>query len=285
MQESKLALFEEKEIRRKWYNEDWYFSVEDVVQVLTDSVDVKQYIKKLKARDEELNNNWGTICTLVEMVAKDGKKRKIRTANTKGILRIIQSVSSPKAEPFKLWLAQVGSERLDEIVNPELAINRAKETYIRKGYEDAWIAQRLKSIDSRKELTDNWKQRGAKNGDYAILTDEIYKSTFNMNTAQYRELKGINKTKRNLRDSMGNLELAITNLAEVTANEMHNTNHSFGLQELKDDVQEAGKITGKARKEIEGKIGRKVAEKTNYKNLTQRTLKQIKNKEKRDLNE
>ena len=247
MQKNKLALFEEREIRRKWYNEDWYFSVEDVVQVLTDSVDVKQYIKKLKARDEELNNNWGTICTLVEMTAKDGKRRKIRTADTKGILRIIQSIPSPKAEPFKLWLAQVGSERLDEIVNPELAINRAKDR------------------------------------DYAILTDEIYKSTFNMNTTQYKELKGINKTKRNLRDSMGKLELAITNLSEVTANEMHNTNNSFGLEELKDDVQEAGKITGKARKEIEGKIGKKVAEKENYRNLTQNGLKQIKNKEESEL--
>ena len=232
----------------------------------------------MKARDEELNNNWGTICTLVEMTAKDGKRRKVRTANTKGILRIIQSIPSSKAEPFKLWLAQVGSERLEEIVNPELAINRAKETYIRKGYEDTWIAQRLKSIDSRKELTDTWKERGAKDRDYAILTDEIYKSTFNMNTAQYKELKGISRTKRNLRDSMGNLELAITNLAEVTANEMHNTNNSFGLEELKDDVQESGKITGKARKEIEEKIGKKVAEKTNYKNLTVNQVKMIQNK-------
>lgn len=268
MQENKLAIFEEKEIRREWYNEDWYFSVEDVVEILTDSVDVKQYIKKLKMRDNELNSNWGTICTLVEMIAKDGKKRKIMTANTKGILRIIQSIPSPKAEPFKLWLAQVGSERLEEIVNPELAINRAKETYIRKGYEDSWIAQRLKSIDSRKELTDTWKFRGAKNNDYAILTDEIYKSTFYMNTSQYKELKGISKTKRNLRDSMGKLELAITNLAEVTANEMHNVNDSFGLEKLKDDVQVAGKITGKARKEIEEKIGKKIVDKTNYKKLT-----------------
>ena len=271
MKENKLALFEDREIRRVWHDEDWYFSVEDVVQILTDSVDVKQYIKKLKSRDSELNSNWGTICTLVEMIAKDGKKRKVRTSNTKGILRIIQSIPSPKAEPFKIWLAQVGSERLEEIVNPELAINRAKETYIRKGYDDNWIAQRLKSIDSRKELTDNWKERGAKDRDYAILTDEIYKSTFNMNTAQYRELKGISKTKRNLRDSMGNLELAITNLAEVTANEMHNTNNSFGLDELKDDVQEAGKITGKARREIEEKIGRKIANKGNYKKLTGNT--------------
>lgn len=165
-------------------------------------------------------------------------------------------------------MAQVGSERLDEIVNPELAINRAKETYIRKGYEDAWIAQRLKSIDSRKELTDTWKERGAKDRDYAILTDEVYKSTFDMNTAQYKKLKGISNTKRNLRDSMGTLELAITNLAEVTANEMHNTNNSFGLDELKGDVQVAGKITGKARREIEEKIGKKIADKSNYKELT-----------------
>ena len=278
MNENKIALFEKQEIRRRWYNEEWYFSVEDVVQALTDSIDVKQYIKKLKARDMELNSNWGTICTLVEMKAKDGKIRKIRTADTKGILRIIQSIPSAKAEPFKLWLAQVGSERLDEIINPELAINRAKETYIKKGYEETWVAQRLKSIDSRKELTDNWKERGAKDRDYAILTDEIYKNTFNINTGQYREIKGISKTKRNLRDSMGKLELAITNLAEVTANEMHNTNNSFGLKELKDDVQEAGKITGKARREIEEKIGKKIVDKNNYESLTSENIKRISDK-------
>lgn len=278
MNENKIALLEKQEIRRRWYNEEWYFSVEDVVQALTDSIDVKQYIKKLKARDMELNSNWGTICTLVEMKAKDGKIRKIRTADTKGILRIIQSIPSAKAEPFKLWLAQVGSERLDEIINPELAINRAKETYIKKGYEETWVAQRLKSIDSRKELTDNWKERGAKDRDYAILTDEIYKNTFNINTAQYREIKGISKTKRNLRDSMGKLELAITNLAEVTANEMHNTNNSFGLKELKDDVQEAGKITGKARSEIEEKIGKKIVDKNNYESLTSENIKRISDK-------
>ena len=278
MNKNKIALFEKQEIRRRWYNEEWYFSVEDVVQALTDSIDVKQYIKKLKARDMELNSNWGTICTLVEMKAKDGKIRKIRTADTKGILRIIQSIPSAKAEPFKLWLAQVGSEILDEIINPELAINRAKETYIKKGYEETWVAQRLKSIDSRKELTDNWKERGAKDRDYAILTDEIYKNTFNINTAQYREIKGISKTKRNLRDSMGKLELAITNLAEVTANEMHNTNNSFGLKELKDDVQEAGKITGKARREIEEKIGKKIVDKNNYESLTSENIKRISDK-------
>ena len=270
MQENKLAIFEEKEIRREWYNEDWYFSIIDVIEVLMENnkrprkywSDLKQ--KLISEGFVEVSEKIGQL----KMLAKDGKMRLTDVADTKTLLRIIQTIPSPKAEPFKRWLAQVGSERLDEIVNPELAINRAKETYIRKGYDDSWIAQRLKSIDSRKELTDNWKERGAKNRDYAILTDEIYKSTFNMNTAQYKELKGISNTKRNLRDSMGNLELAITNLAEVTANEMHNTNNSFGLDELKEDVQEAGKITGKARREIEEKIGKKVADKSNYKKLT-----------------
>lgn len=276
MKENKLAIFEEKEIRREWYNEDWYFSVIDVVEVLSESKRPRKYWSDLKQKlilegFAEVSEKIGQL----KLMSRDGKKRLTDVANTKTLLRIIQSIPSPKAEPFKRWLAQVGSERLDEIVNPELAITRAKETYIRKGYDDVWIAQRLKSIDSRKELTDNWKERGAKNKDYAILTDEIYKSTFDMNTKQYKQLKGINNTKRNLRDSMGKLELAITNLAEVTANEMHTTNNSFGLQELKEDVQEAGKITGKARKEIEGKIGRKVANKDNYKNLTNANIKRI----------
>lgn len=269
MQENKLAIFEEKEIRRQWYNEDWYFSVIDVVEILTDSNRPRKYWSDLKQKlvlegFAEVSEKIGQL----KMVAKDGKERYTDVADTKTLLRIVQTIPSPKAEPFKRWLAKVGSERLEEIVNPELAINRAKETYIRKGYEDSWIAQRLKSIDSRKELTDTWKLRGAKNNDYAILIDEIYKSTFDMNTSQYKELKGISKTKRNLRDSMGKLELAITNLAEVTANEMHNVNDSFGLEKLKDDVQVAGKITGKARKEIEEKIGKNVVDKTNYKKLT-----------------
>ena len=271
MTENKLAIFEEKEIRRKWYNEDWYFSVVDVIYALTDSKDPKDYWYKLKTRvNEESKIELSTICRRLKLLAKDGKMRQTDCADTKGILRIIQSIPSQKAEPFKLWLAQVGSERLDEIVNPELAINRAKETYIRKGYDDAWIAQRLKSIDNRKELTDTWKERGAKNRDYAILTDEIYKNTFGLNTSQYKNLKGIDKTKRNLRDSMGNLELAITNLAEVTANEIHQKNDSYGIKELKKDVTVAGKITGKTRKDIEKELGRKVTDKNNFKELTSR---------------
>lgn len=280
MQENKLAIFEEKEIRREWYKEDWYFSVVDVIEALVENnkrprkywSDLKQ--KLILEGFVEVSEKIGQL----KMLAKDGKMRLTDVADTKTLLRIIQTIPSPKAEPFKRWLAQVGSERLEEIVNPELAINRAKEIYIRKGYEDTWIAQRLKTIDNRKELTDTWKERGAKDRDYAILTDEIYKSTFNMDTAQYKELKGISRTKRNLRDSMGKLELAITNLAEVTANEMHNTNNSFGLEELRDDVQEAGKITGKARKEIEEKIGKKVAEKTNYNSLTKSNVKKLTSK-------
>lgn len=281
MSENKLAIFEEKEIRREWYKDEWYFSVIDVVEALVENnrrprkywSDLKQ--KLISEGFVEVSEKIGQL----KMMAKDGKMRLTDVADTKTLLRIIQTIPSPKAEPFKRWLAQVGSERLEEIVNPELAINRAKETYIRKGYEDTWIAQRMKTIDSRKELTDTWKERGAKDRDYAILTDEIYKSTFNMNTSQYKELKWINKTKRNLRDSMGKLELAITNLAEVTSNEMHNTNNSFGIDELKDDVQEAGKITGKARKEIEKKIGKKVAEETNYNSLTKTNVKRLNNKD------
>ena len=164
----------------------------------------------------------------------------------------------------------MGSERLEEIVDPEKAIIRAKTTYIKKGYDNAWIAQILKNIDARKELTDNWKYRGATNGkDYAILTDEIYKSTFDLSTKQYRQLKGIDKTKRNLRDNMSKLELAITNLAEVTANEIHDINESFGVDKLKEDVQVSGNIEGKARKEIEEKIGKKIANKNNHIQLTE----------------
>lgn len=179
MQENKLALFEEKEIRREWYNEDWYFSVIDVVEVLTETKRPRKYWSDLKQKlilegFTEVSEKIGQL----KLVSRDGKRRITDVANTKTILRIVQTIPSPKAEPFKRWLAQVGSERLDEIVNPELAINRAKETYIRKGYENSQITQRLKTIDSRKELTNTWKERGAKDKDYAILTDEIYKNTF-----------------------------------------------------------------------------------------------------------
>lgn len=270
MQENKLALFEEKEIRRVWHKEDWYFSIVDVVTILTNSPEPRRYWSDLKIKlQQEGNETYGNIVQL-KLKAMDGKLRLTDVANTTGILRIIQSIPSPKAEPFKMWLAEVGSERLEEIVDPEKAITRAKTTYIKKGYDNGWIAQRLKNINSRKALTDNWKSRGAGTSkDYAILTDEIYKNTFDLSTRQYKELKGIDNTKRNLRDNMNKLELAITNLAEVTADEIHNINNSIGVDELKTDVIKSGKIAGETRVKIEREIGKKIATKEDYKTLTQ----------------
>lgn len=281
MQENKLALFEEKEIRKVWHENDWYFSIVDTVMVLTDSEyqQARNYWKVLKLRLKQEGNETVTNCNQLKMKSKDGKSYNTDAANTEQLLRIIQSIPSPKAEPFKLWLAQVGSERLEEIVDPEKAITRAKTTYIKKGYDTAWIAQRLKNIDSRKELTDNWKQRGAKTSkDYAILTDEIYKNTFDLSTKQYKELKGINNTKRNLRDSMNKLELAITNLAEVTANEMHDINDSKGIENLKTDVVKSGKIAGETRERIECELGKKIATKDNYMELTNKETKRLNNR-------
>ena len=196
-----IKLFESKNIRSVWNEaeEKWYFSVQDVVSILTETIDAKDYIKKIKKRDLQLNNNWGTICPLVEMVAGDGRKRKIQAADIKGLLRIIQSIPSPKAEPFKLWLAQVGSERIDEIENPELAIQRTRETYKLKGYSDEWIEKRLRSIAIREELTDEWSQRGVKaQKEYAILTAQISKATFGLTPSEYKEVKNLKR--ENLRD-------------------------------------------------------------------------------------
>ena len=207
---SNIKLFESKRIRSSWSEEEemWYFSVQDVVDVLTDSADIKQYIKKLRSRDPELFANWGTICTLVEMTAADGKKRKIQGANTQGLLRIIQSIPSPKAEPFKQWLAKVGYERIEETENPELSFDRAMETYLAKGYSKSWINQRLKSIEVRKELTDEWEKRGVQKGlDFAILTDIITKAWSDKTVKEYKKHKDLKK--ENLRDHMTNLELVL----------------------------------------------------------------------------
>lgn len=190
--EKHLAIFEGKQIRRHWddKSEKWYCSVVDIVQALTDSLDVKQYVKKMRERDSELSSKWGTICTLLEIISKDGKKRLENMADLQGIFRIIQSIPSPKAEPFKLWLAQVGKERIDEIRDPELAINRAKAIYEKKGYPRDWIDKRLRGINVRNTLTDEWKNRGLKEGrEFAILTDEIYKGTFDFTTKEYKEHK------------------------------------------------------------------------------------------------
>lgn len=203
MNEDKIQIFENKKIRTSWNEEteEWYFSVSDVVEVLTESKDVKQYIKKMRSRDEELNSRWGTICTLTELTATDGKKYKTTVADIKGILRIIQSVPSPKAEPFKMWLAEVGKERIDETIDPELAIDRALETYLKKGYDEDWIHQRILSIRVRNELTAEWQHRGVEKGkEYAILTDEITKAWSGMTTRKYKNPGYTSKIQLDIRD-------------------------------------------------------------------------------------
>lgn len=194
--ETKLQLFDNINIRSVWNEneEEWYFSVSDIVAALTNSADPKQYIKKMRSRDFDLSSKWGTICTLVEMIGLDGKRRKIQAANTQGILRIIQSIPSPKAEPFKMWLARVGSERLDEIADPEKAILRGADYYRAKGYTEGWINQRLQTIEMRKKLTDEWKERGVtQDKDYAILTNEMTKSWSGMTVQEYKAYKGLKK--------------------------------------------------------------------------------------------
>lgn len=257
--ENKMQLFGNKNIRTVWDSEkeEWYFSVYDVVEVLTDSKDVKQYIKKMRSRDAELSSKWGTICTLVEMTALDGKKRKIQAADTKGVLRIIQSIPSPKSEPFKLWLAQVGTERIEETIDPELSIDRALETYLKKGYTKEWINQRLQAIQVRKELTDEWDNRGVKKGiEYAILTDEITKAWSGMSTRNYKKLKGL--TKENLRDNMSTLEIVLNMLAEATTTEFSKEMEPKTFEESRQIARQGGNVAGNARKNIEAITDRPV---------------------------
>lgn len=260
-----IKLFEGKEIRRAWDAErgEWYFSVQDAVAALSDSADVKQYIKKMRSRDSELNSNWGTICTPVGMIAADGKTRKIQATDTVGLLRLIQSIPSPKAEPFKQWLAQVGSERLDETVDPELAIDRALLTYKRKGYSDKWIMQRLKSIEFRKELTDEWDRVGVKNQEYAVLTNELTKAWSDMTTGEYKVHKGLKK--ESLRDNMTNTELVLNMLAELSTTEISKTVDPKTLDESKKVARQGGTVAKNARIELEQKTGRKAISKTSAK--------------------
>lgn len=254
---TKLALFEEKEIRKTWENNQWYFSIEDVIYALTESKDPKQYINKLRKRDEFLSQGWVQIVHTLKMNTNGGRQ-KINCANTEGILRIIQSIPSPKAEPFKRWLAKVGNERIEEINNPELAMDRMKKIYENKGYSKSWIDQRERGIATRHSLTDEWKERGAKvNKDYAILTDEIYKTGFGLNTTEYKNKKGLHES-QNLRDSMTNIELALTNLGEAAAVEFHQENHSQGMKQLKNDVQKAGNVIHNAKREIENELHRSI---------------------------
>lgn len=254
-----IKLFEDKLVRSVWdeEKEEWYFSIVDVVEILTDSSDPKQYIKKMRSRDEELNSNWGTICTPLQMIGKDGKRREIQAANTQGLFRIIQSIPSKKAETFKQWLAKVGAERLDQLQDPELSIKQGLEDYRRLGYSDDWINQRLKSIEIRKDLTDQWKGHNVEDGvQYAALTDIIYQAWAGKTAKEYKKFKGLKK--ENLRDNMTNEELVLNMLAELSATSITKAKNPQTLEENAKCAHEGGNVAAVARRELESKTGRSI---------------------------
>ena len=259
MQNDRIQLFEDKRIRTAWdeEKEEWYFSVVDVVAVLTDQPDyqaARNYWKVTKKRLKDEGNETVTACNQLKMTASDGKKRLTDVADTEQLLRIIQSIPSPKAEPFKLWLAQVGRERIEETIDPELTIDRALETYLKKGYSREWINQRLQAIQVRKELTDEWDARGVQKGvEYAILTDEISRAWSGMSTRQYKNLKGLKK--ENLRDNMTTLELVLNMLAEATTTEISKQKAPSTFSENMAVAREGGEAAGIARKAVEERTG------------------------------
>ena len=273
-QSDRIQLFEDKRIRTAWdaEKEEWYFSIVDVVAILTDQPDARHastYWAVLKKRlNDEGAGQLLTNCKQLKLTATDGKKRLTDVADTEQLLRIIQSIPSPKAEPFKLWLAQVGRERIEETIDPELTIDRALETYLKKGYSREWINQRLQAIQVRKELTDEWDARGVQKGvEYAILTDEITKAWSGMNTRQYKNLKGLKK--ENLRDNMTTLELVLNMLAEATTTEISKQKAPEGLRENVEVARSGGKIAGDARKAIEQQTGVPVITSQNAAQLNQ----------------
>lgn len=271
--DNNIQLFENKPIRTAWDNEreEWYFSIVDVISVLTEQQDfqkARKYWNKLKQRLLEEGNQTVTSCHQLKMTAKDGKKRITDVADTEQLLRLIQSIPSKKAEPFKLWLAQVGRERIEETIDPELAMDRAIETYQRKGYSEDWIHQRLLAIRIRNELTDEWQKRGVKKGsEYAILTDEVMKAWAGMSTRQYKDFKGLKK--ENLRDNMSDLELILTMLAEASTKEISETEKPQTFKENKVIANKGGKIAGDARKAIENQTGKTVITSQNAIQLNQ----------------
>jgi DNA-damage-inducible protein D len=272
---SNIKLFESKQVRSYWDEKDkqWYFSVIDVVEILTDSANPRDYWFKMKIRVKtEDGLELSTICRQLKMKATDGKMRETDVADTKTLLRIIQSIPSPKAEPFKLWLAQVGSDRLDEIENPELATQRTRELYKLKGYPDDWIEKRLRSIAIREELTDEWKTRGVKEQkEYAILTAEISKATFGLTPAAYKKVKGLKS--QNLHDHMNDLELIFSMLGEASTTAIVKTRNPKGFVENKTAARQGGAVAGKARKDLEMKTGKKVVSKENFLPLSKQNKK------------
>ena len=254
-----IQLFEGKNVRIVWdaEKEKYYFAVADIVQILIDSNDVKQYVKRMRARDPELNSKWGTICTPVEMLAPDGKHRKTQAADLEGILRIIQAIPSKKAEPVKQWLAEVGAQRIDQMIDPEQTFQMAVEDYRRQGYSDRWITERMKSIKNRKELTDEWERSGVHDKkDFAILTNVLTKAWSGMTTGEYKQYKGL--TKENLRDNMTSVELALNSLAEVATTEISRQRNPKGFEESRKTAQAGGRIAKNAREDLEREIGHSI---------------------------
>lgn len=259
----KPTIFEEKEVRRVWKDEKWYFAVSDVVQALTDSVNVKEYIKKMRTRDAELSVNWGTLCTLLDVTSRDGKKRQENMADLQGVFRIIQSISSPKAEPFKMWLAKVGQERIEEMQNPEIALNRSREYWQKHGRSEKWIQQRMMGQETRNKLTDYWKESGVKEGEeYAVLTNIIHSEWAEVSIKDHKNIKGLKS--QNLRDHMSEAELIFTALAELSTRQIAESIEAKGLVENKVPAQRGGKIAKDAKLALEEKTGKKVVTGENY---------------------
>ncbi len=267
-----IAVFKGKEIRKTLHEGEWFFVVQDVVGVLTDSADPKQYVKRMKQRDLELEKGWVQIVPTLP-VQTDGGPQKMSCANTEGIFRIIQSIPSPKAEPFKRWLAKVGHERIQEIENPELAIKRMRATYLLKGYSEEWVDKRIRGSKVRKELTDEWEKRDVKEEkEYAILTSEISRATFGITPGEYKKHKGLDKPSENLRDHMTDLELIFTMLGEASTSEIAKNRDVYGLEPNKKAAREGGQVAGGARKELERKSGKKVVSAVNYKELPENEM-------------
>ncbi len=259
---TKIAIFKGKKVRKTIHNNEWWFVIEDIVWVLTDSKDPKQYIQKMKQRNPELKEGWVQIVHTLEIITQGGKQ-KMLCANTEGIFRIIQSIPSPKAEPFKRWLAKVGYERVQEIEDPELATKRTRALYKAKGYPDSWIEKRMRGIAIREELTDEWRIRGAKEQkDYSILTAEISKAAFGITPSQYKDMKGLNR--ENLRDHMNDLELIFNMLGEASTTEITRNRDTEGFTGLKKAAKDGGNVAGIARKKLEEESGKKVVSKHNY---------------------
>jgi DNA-damage-inducible protein D len=270
----KLDVFEGQEIRKTIHNDEWWFVVEDVVLALIDSKDPKQYIQRMKQRDPELGKGWVQIVHTLSISTVGGAQRML-CSNTEGLFRIIQSIPSSKAEPFKRWLAKVGHERIQEIENPELAMARMQELYEKKGYPKEWIDKRLRGIAVRQDLTDEWKNRGAaSNAAYAILTNEIMQGTFDLKVDEYKEVKGLER--ENLRDHMTDIELILTMLAEVTTTKLHRDRDSQGFEPLVKDARDGGAVAGRTRKDIENQSGKPVVSGENFKQLAGKKPRRLK---------